>query len=160
MGILVTPDMKCPLCGEPFADRPVFSFTFVVIEDPRFKCFDDYAVHQTCLNEWELRDEFVAVWNERVDNTLLTQKWRLVIQKDGTLKFEKDPLWEHVLNSALLPLIYYPIYLPVHAIVRACCYIATRPPKCQYCKKRLKTRFANQCFNCGMDWHNPEGKRG
>lgn len=28
-------------------------------------------------------------------------------------------------------------------------------PKCPYCRARLRTARARQCFRCGMDWHDP-----
>lgn len=32
-------------------------------------------------------------------------------------------------------------------------------PPCAYCGKTLRSKSAKQCFECGMDWHDPDNVR-
>lgn len=69
---LVDAGMPCALCGEPIADpaRDTFTLTMCGIEDLRFSILDDAACHQKCIDEWNLRDEFVDYYNRHCENEL------------------------------------------------------------------------------------------
>jgi len=158
MGVLVTQDCECPICGRPFGDEPVFNFTFVEIEDPRLAILDDWAVHTSCLEGWELRDEFVDAWNAKAKEGL-GPTWMLVEQKDGTLAFGKEPVWERVLGVVLIP-----VFSVAYSVRGIYCRLANvdsltgrkRGPKCRNCGTRLFAPGTKQCLKCGMDWHDPD----
>ena len=44
------------------------------IEDERFAILDDSACHQSCIDQWELRDEFVNYYNCNCKNELLVNR--------------------------------------------------------------------------------------
>ena len=70
---LVWDGMPCAICGEPIADTSsddMFALTMWGIADARFVGVDDAAMHQACIDAWDLRDEFVAYFNEHCSNEL------------------------------------------------------------------------------------------
>lgn len=38
--------------------------------------------------------------------------------------------------------------------------LASFGPPCPYCGKLLRNKMAKQCFECGMDWHDPQNVTG
>ena len=54
--------------------RDTFAMTMWGIEDERFAILDDSACHQSCIDQWELRDEFVNYYNCNCKNELLVNR--------------------------------------------------------------------------------------
>ncbi len=73
---LVWDGVPCAICGEPIADTSndsdgdVFALTMWGITDPRFVGIDDAGMHQACIDNWHVRDEFLAYFNEHCSNEL------------------------------------------------------------------------------------------
>lgn len=151
---LISQYILCYLCGKQFGNRQVFHISSEVeLEDPLWSAMRGSCVHMGCLTGWKHRDAFIEEWNTKA-HAIYGPTVTLVKNKNGTLSYGKKPLRERVV-LALLTLILAPLVLLVEGSKTACWYVFSRPSKCQYCKKRLNTRLAQQCFNCGMDWHNP-----
>lgn len=73
---LVDAGMPCALCRCPIDDpmRDTFAMTMWGIEDERFAILDDSACHQSCIDQWELRDEFVSYYNCNCKNELFVNR--------------------------------------------------------------------------------------
>ncbi|KLU03477.1 hypothetical protein RISK_004481 [Rhodopirellula islandica] len=81
---LVWDGMPCAICGEPIADTSsgdMFALTMWGIADPRFVRVDDAAMHQSCIDGWDLRDEFVAYFNEHCSNELRVNRSGRVVYR-------------------------------------------------------------------------------
>ncbi|QDV22237.1 hypothetical protein Q31a_05210 [Aureliella helgolandensis] len=73
---LVNAGMPCALCGESIADpmRDTFAMTKWGIDDLRFAVLDDAACHQSCVDQWDLRDEFIGFYNRNCKNELYVDR--------------------------------------------------------------------------------------
>lgn len=58
---LITQYTKCALCGELLGDGEIVATTHFIADrnDPLWR-FSDAAMHQSCFDKWEHRDEFSA----------------------------------------------------------------------------------------------------
>lgn len=74
---LLDTGMPCAICGEPIADpsHDIFAMTMWGIDDPRFALLDDATCHQTCIDQWSLRDEFIDYFNRNCRNTLYIDRY-------------------------------------------------------------------------------------
>ncbi len=74
---LVDAGMPCALCRTPIEDpmRDTFAMTMWGIDDERFVVLDDAACHQSCIDRWELRDEFLAYYNRNCRNELFINRF-------------------------------------------------------------------------------------
>lgn len=89
---MVSKDMPCPICGQQFGEREVLTFTFYQVAHREFEVFDDNAVHQDCLRNWEKKEEFVKFWNSQIrqSHDMFDRDYELlVIQPDGSVRYEK-----------------------------------------------------------------------
>ena len=73
---LVDAGMPCALCGEPIAAPmyETFALTMWAIDDLRFAALADAACHQECVDQWKLRDEFMAYFNRNCKNQLYVDR--------------------------------------------------------------------------------------
>ncbi len=93
---LLDDGMQCVICGKiiPCVDtEKLFCTTFHGIRDPRFKHLDDAAMHQSCLDEWGLRDAFVSYYNEKCENELQVVNGSVVYRQNP-----KCPVFRRILN--------------------------------------------------------------
>ena len=97
--------MPCAICGEPIQDasRDVLGFPAWAISDPRFARFDDAAVHQSCIDGWHLRDEFVAHFNEHCHDELR-------VNRRGNVCYRTD--WFNAINKVRLQSVVGFLLLP------------------------------------------------
>ncbi len=148
---LVYNGMRCPLCGEPIDLENVaelFATTMVGLEEP-LSSLDDAAAHSRCVDAWPLKGEFVEAYNAKWG------KRRLAIDRRGHVYHKID--WTHV-TIEVVATIWYHVVRPVEAVIRV---IHPKPNiaqkevvPCPHCGKALLTAKAQQCFQCGADWHN------
>lgn len=73
---MVWEGMPCALCRKPIPDpsRDTFAMTMHGFKDLRFVALDDSACHQRCIDQWELRDEFIAYFNQLYGNELFVNR--------------------------------------------------------------------------------------
>lgn len=55
-----------------------------------FGDFYDSCAHQTCMQSWPRRDEFVEYFNSLVDASPLSDSWKLYVLSDGRVAYERD----------------------------------------------------------------------
>jgi hypothetical protein len=55
-----------------------------------FGDFYDGCTHQTCMDSWARKDEFVAYFNGLVEASGLSHSWRLVILRSGAVCYQRD----------------------------------------------------------------------
>ena len=92
---LVDAGMPCALCGEPIIDpmHDTFAMTMWGIDDVRFAVLDDVACHQTCVDQWPLRDEFIDYYN-------CNCKDELYVDREGHVAYRFD--YKHWLFNAIV----------------------------------------------------------
>ncbi len=73
---MVSEGMPCALCGEPIPDptKDTFAMTMHGFKDRRFVVLDDSACHQRCIDQWELREEFIDYFNQLHGNELFVNR--------------------------------------------------------------------------------------
>ena len=72
---LVEPGMLCSLCREPTDDPDRDTFATCAHAElhfhSQFALLNDAAVHQHCIDDWALRDDFIAHYNLTICDELL-----------------------------------------------------------------------------------------
>ena len=132
MAIIWDASQACPLCGGAILDakpvesdgelvvqnsRPIISFPYVAIGDPRFMRIDESNLHQACLDGWELRDEFVDAWNEHCKSS----NWGPLLKvRNSQVYFRID--WSEVLGGVV-----FVAFLPFFAAVEFVHRLFRRP---------------------------------
>ena len=97
---LFDPGMPCSLCGKPLnTDDDLFATTFVGLDSP-YNVLDDSVAHQECVDNWGLKEAFVAEYNAA------WRKPRVRIDKSGHVVWIPDGrLTDHpVFLFLMLPL--------------------------------------------------------
>jgi len=89
---LCTPFNECPICHKPIGETAeVIGFPDLV---PMFSQFDgdfyDSCAHQACLDSWLRRDEFVAYFNQLVEESSLSKSWQLHVLATGRVVYERS----------------------------------------------------------------------
>jgi hypothetical protein len=88
MAIIIRGKSECPLCGKALAEGQRLIGTQHFIPDPEDPLwrFSDAGMHYDCFQQWPLREQFVAKYN----NTLGRQVWgngtRHHMQDDGVIQ--------------------------------------------------------------------------
>jgi hypothetical protein len=98
--------MQCAICREPIQDtsRDILGFTAWAISDPRFARLDDAAVHQSCIDNWHLRDDFIDYYNQ-------TCRDELRVNRRGHVCYRVD--WFDTLTETGLVSVFGYLFLPV-----------------------------------------------
>ena len=91
MALVVFGQSKCALCGKTLErDDEILGFPCVGILEPRFVRLDDSCIHQSCLDEWSDRDNFVEYWNRNHSGIVGDRNWfQLVIDDEGRTSYAK-----------------------------------------------------------------------
>lgn len=89
---LCTPFNECPICHKPIGETAeVIGFPDLV---PMFSQFDgnfyDSCAHQACLDSWPRRDEFVAYFNQLVEESLLSKSLQLHVLATGRVVYGRS----------------------------------------------------------------------
>jgi hypothetical protein len=64
----------CPICKKPvMAESDFLAFTCVGTLPSVYSQLDDGVVHQSCLSQWDQRDDFIRHWNMAISQSVLDQ---------------------------------------------------------------------------------------
>ena len=98
--------MPCAICGEPIRDtsNEIFALTMWGITDTRFARLDDAAMHQSCIDNWHLRDEFIAFYNENCRDELR-------VNRRGNVRYRID--WFDLAANAGLLTVFGFLFAPI-----------------------------------------------
>jgi len=66
------------------------AFTCIGTLPSAYDSLDDGVVHQTCLSQWDRRDDFLKHWNLEVNLLALDGKVYLLAVHDGVVKYVRD----------------------------------------------------------------------
>ena len=106
--------MPCAICGAPIQDtsESVFALTMWGITDPRFARLDDAAMHQACIDNWPLRDEFVAFYNHTCRDELRINRRGNVCYRIDWFDFAANTGLLTVFGFLLGPVMPFADYIP------------------------------------------------
>jgi hypothetical protein len=98
---LVYENMPCAICLQPIPDpnHDTFATTMWGIRDPRFIQLDDTACHQSCIDNWPMRDEFIDYYNHHCNDEL-----RINRRGHVCYKFRLD---DFLLTKILMPIVVF-----------------------------------------------------
>ena len=114
--------MQCPICGDPIQDtsHDLFALTMWGIDDAQFAQLDDAAMHQHCIDNWHLRDDFITYYNDNCRD-------ELHVDRHGRVAYRID--WFQTLSDAivvgaggffLLPYLPFFDWVPDIGLVQIC----------------------------------------
>lgn len=80
---MVWEGMPCAICRQPIPDpaKDTFAMTMHGFKDRRFARLDDSACHQRCIDQWDLRDEFIDYFNQDFGNKLFVNRGGHVVYR-------------------------------------------------------------------------------
>jgi hypothetical protein len=81
--------MPCYFCRQPLGTDTanLIGFDMLLIDDQRFQHLADSVVHHSCFSKWDLRDKFIACWNEALSKNVFLKNRRLFVDAQGIARY-------------------------------------------------------------------------
>ncbi len=85
---LIFDGIECPLCGEVIDLNSQFVATthFIGDRNDQLHRYSDAAMHYTCFQNWDHREEFIDRYNNTIGRTVWGNGTRHHMRPDGTIE--------------------------------------------------------------------------